>query len=361
MGIAYWEAAQPYFLPALVAFVLTVAFVRLALQFFPKWGLMDRPHLYGHRRPPIPYSGGLVIFLVFVIGALMFLDWDKHVAGLLVASFMIVAVSFLDDRYRLPPLLRLGVQCLAGLVVIASGIGITTVTNPLGGLLHLDAWQIPFSIGETTYHFNVLADLFTLIWIVLLMNTVNWLDGLPGQVSGISALAFGILFVLSIRPNFHYIDQTQVAVLAVLLAASSLAFWWFDFYPPKILMGDSGSMFLGFMLAILAIFSGGKIATTLLVMGFPILDALWVIGRRLWRGQSPFKGDLSHFHHRLLKMGLNERQTIFTIYGLCGLFGGVALGLGSSQKLLAIGVMLLVMVCLAFIVVLREKQPLDRG
>lgn len=352
----YWEAFVPYLLPGFTAFALTFLFAALSLWIFPKLGLMDRPHLYGFTRPPIPYSGGWVMFVSFMIGVFLFMDIDKQLAGVLLAATMLVVVSFLDDRYNLNPLLRLSVQFLAALTVVVAGVGITSVTNPLGGLIHLDTYQLPILFKGVEYHFTLLADLFTIVWLILLMNTVNWLDGLPGQVSGISTIACVILFILSIRPDFHYIDQTNVAVLSILLAGVSFAFWFFDLAPPKILMGDTGTMFLGFMLGILALFAGGKIATTLLIMGFPILDAVWVITRRLWQGKSPFKGDLSHFHHRLRRAGFTERQAVFTIYTICGLFGVTALFLGSKQKLVAIGVMSVLMFILGTLVVLRGRK-----
>lgn len=336
---AYLQAFAPYWFPGLLAFGLTFLSVLAALWFFPKIGLLDKPHQYGLNRAPIPYSGGLILFGVFLILVLLLLPLEKHLIGVLAAAGMIVAVSFLDDRYGLNPFLRLGIQVLAAGMVVFSGVGIVSISNPFGGVISLEAWTIPL----------------TMLWIVAMINTMNWLDSVPGLVSGISTIGAGVLFLLAIRPNFHYIDQTQAAILAVVVAGSAFAFWWFDLHPPKILMGDTGSMFLGFMLAILAIFSGGKIATAFLVMGFPLLDFAWVIARRLWKGQSLFKGDRFHFPHRLLRAGFSERQSAFLIYAICILFGGTALFLGSSQKLVAIGVMVVLMALLGTFVVLRGK------
>jgi UDP-GlcNAc:undecaprenyl-phosphate GlcNAc-1-phosphate transferase len=295
------------------------------------------------KRKPIPYYGGLILFVVFFVCAFFFLELDKHLVGLLTAAALIVGVSFLDDRFNLNPLLRLGVQFLAAFTVVLSGIGMTSITNPFGGIIPLDTYQIPFEIGGVIYHFTVLADVFTILWIVAMINTVNWLDGLPGLVSGISFIGSLLIFMLGIRPNFHYIDQADVAILAIVMAGMTLAFWFFDFWPPKMLMGDTGAMFLGFLLAILSIFAGGKIATAFLIMGFPLLDFVWVIARRILQGKSPFKGDLYHFHHRLLRAGLTERQVVVTIYLISALFGGIALFLDSKEKLVAIGVMVVLM------------------
>lgn len=352
----YWQAVSPYLLPALVAFGLTFLFTRLALYFFPKWGLMDRPHLYGLNRSPIPYTGGLILFAVFLVCAVLFMNWDKHLIGVVLAASMILLVSFVDDRRGLSPFFRLGVQILAALTIIIAGIGIDAITNPFGGIIALDTYQIPVEIQGKIYNITLLADLFTLFWIVAMINTVNWLDGLPGLVSGISIIGSVVMFILSIRPNFHSIDQGNVSLLAAIIAGMAFAFWWFDFSPPKILMGDTGSMFLGFLLAVLAIFSGAKIATAFLIMGFPLLDFFWVILRRLFQGRSPFKGDLYHFHHRLLRAGLTQRQSIILIYIISALFGGMALFLNSHAKLIAILTMIGLMLVLGTFVVVRANK-----
>ena len=134
---------------------------------------------------------------------------------------------------------------------------------------------------------------------MVMVNAFNWVDGVPGMASSIAFVSSLILFLLSIRPGFHYLDQTLAITLSIIIMALSIGFLVFDFPKPRMIMGDTGSMFLGFLLAVTALISGGKIATTILVLGFPILDFAWVILRRIRKGQSPFKGDLMHFHHRL--------------------------------------------------------------
>lgn len=345
-----------FVLPALTAFVLTVVLCILALKIFPRMGLLDKPHRYGLKRKPIPYPGGLCIIAAFFITVGLFFEMNRELFSVLLGVFILGLTCFLDDRYRLSPFLRLGVQFLVGFIVVAGGIGVHSITNPLGGSVPLDRWEFSVVLGTTAYTFHLLNVLFTVFWIVAMINTMNWIDGLNGLPSGISTIGFFVLFLLSIRPNFHAVDQSAVAHLSLVLAVIALAFWFFDFAPAKMLMGDTGSMFFGFMLAVLAIFSGGKIATAFLVMGFPILDAVWVIARRIWRRQSPFKGDLKHLHHRLLEAGFSERQALILIYMLCAGFGSVALFLGSIQKLVAIFFMIAVMVVLGVVVVLRAGK-----
>lgn len=352
-----------YVLAAIFAFVLTFLFTLGALWLFPKLGFLDRPQKYGLKRKPIPYYGGLAIFIGFVTTVFIFVKIDSHVVALLIGATLITAISFLDDRYGLSPLLRLFVQIFAAIILVSAGIGIHSLSNPLGPPLNLDQWivTIPF---DQIYELSLLATLFTIVWVVGIVNTMNWLDGLNGLPSGVTAIAALTLFLLSIRPDIHYdvSSQVTVAMLSIILFACAFAFWLFDFYPAKILMGDTGSMFLGFLLANLAIFSGGKVATAFLVLGFPILDAGWVILRRIVQRKSPLKGDQKHLHHRLLEVGLSDRKALLFIYVLCAIFGGIAVFLEGIQKLYAIVALMILMVILAFFAVYftRNKSTLKR-
>jgi UDP-GlcNAc:undecaprenyl-phosphate GlcNAc-1-phosphate transferase len=331
-------------LPFVFAFALTGTLTFLAVQFFPRLGLLDQPAKYGLKRAPIPYFGGLAIFVGFLISVLLFVPLGKEVIALLAGATLLVLISFLDDLRGLSPLLRLATQIFAALLLIAGGVGITEITNPLGGLLDLTTidWLISWDGGE--HHIFLLADLFAVGWIVLLINTVNWLDGVPGLSAGISGIAAFVLFFLAARPHFHYFDQSAVLALSAILAGGALAFTFFNFAPPRILLGDTGSMLLGFLVAALAIFSGAKIATAVLVLGFPLVDAAWVIASRLARGVPPWRGGewdrerrAVHLHHRFLAAGFSERQTATFILAASVAFGGAALLLTNAfEKMLAL-------------------------
>lgn len=346
--------------PALFAFFSTVLLVLLALKFFPKIGLMDRPEKYGLKRKPIPYYGGIVLVFVFVISTIIFVPIDIHVMGLLIGALMIAGISFLDDLLEVNPWIRLFVQFIAAVTIVLSGIGISSISNPLGGDIILDQFGFEFPLGNIVVQIMLLADLFTVIWIILIVNTMNFLDGLNGLVSGVAFIAAITFFMLSIG-DYNLIDQTAMSTLAIIVAACALAFWLFDFHPAKILMGDTGSMFLGFLIAVFAIYSGGKVATAFLVLGFPILDAFWVITRRIVQGKSPMKGDLKHLHHRLLEVGLTEKKALLLIYTLCAFFGGSAIFLGTTQKLflmVAMGVLMLIMATMIVFYGLKRLRKL---
>lgn len=336
-----------YLLIAVASFLTGWIAVQVALKFFPKWGLMDRPHKYGLKRAPIPYYGGLALVAAFMINALLWLKLDARLLIFFAIALVIVAISFWDDFKGLKPIWRLLMQVVAGVALFLSGTMVTAIPNPIGAELPLSNWLIGgIAIGSL---------LVTVIWVVLIMNTVNWIDGLNGLPSGVSTIASLVIFVLSIKPD-NAVDQTAVAVMALILGMVTLAFWLYDFYPAKILMGDTGSMFIGFMLAGLAIYSGGKLATAILVLGFPIVDAIWVILRRIFNGTSPFKGDLNHFHHRLLYAGFTMKQALWVIYIACFIFGVLAIFLGTGQKLWAFLGLISAMAILGFLVVILEIE-----
>lgn len=342
----------PLFLPPLFSFLATILGILLMLRFFPKLRLLDRPHEYGLRRTPIPYSGGIIFFVVFLAVTFLFIDITKPIAGVIFAAFLITVVSFIDDRIKLSPWFRLAAQIFAGIIVVMAGIKIQLFNNPFGAPLMLDSVEFQI-LGQKIWLFSALA---IIAWLVLMMNVMNWLDGIPGLASGISTIAQISIFLLSIQ-QFHVVDQTAIVTISSVLAASTLAFLIFDFPPPKILMGDTGSMFLGFMLGVLSILAGGKLATALLIMSFPVLDAFWVIFRRLLRGESPLRGDFSHFHHRLLHVGLSEKGALFFNYTLCAIFAGIALLLQSTfEKFIAFLSVFIIMGFIGIILFFRRKS-----
>lgn len=335
----------------LAAFVLSVALCGLAKWLFPKIGLMDRPHHYGLLRPAVPYPGGAMLFVSFLLLSLLFLPLDRQVLSVLVGGTLLAVTSFFDDRLGLPPWLRLVVQFLAGISLVIGGIGIASITNPLGGALVLDQWEIVLNSG---FVITVFADVLTVIWVMVMVNAFNWVDGVPGMADSVAAVAAAILLVLSTRPDFHFMDQSLAIALSSIVLGMSAAHLIFDFPPPRMLLGDTGSMLLGFLLAVIAIISGGKIATMLLVLGFPILDFVWVIGRRLWKGKSPFKGDLWHFHHRLQKAGFKDSVIVIFFAVTAALFGGLALSLHTEGKVFAFGGILGLMLLLATLLYYRR-------
>ncbi len=320
------EVLDQFLWIGLVSFVIGILFVFLAIKFFPKIGLLDRPHRYGLKRKPIPYYGGLAVFAAFLVSTFLFLPISAELAGLLIGAGLIVFVGFLDDLLGLSPFIRLAVQFVACLILVFAGIGILSINFPFIG---------PFDLSQPVFGgIMILSALFTIIWVMAVLNTMNFVDGVGGLSSGVSFVAGMTIFFLSINPALHENPEAQmgVAALALIVAMISLAFLFFDFPSPRILMGDTGSTFLGFMIAVLAIFSGGKVATAFLVLGIPILDMVWVVLRRVASGQKFWKGDNKHLHHRLLDLGFSQRKVVVLYLSVTAILGLTATLLVSSQQ-----------------------------
>ncbi|GFP33632.1 UDP-GlcNAc:undecaprenyl-phosphate/decaprenyl-phosphate GlcNAc-1-phosphate transferase, partial [Candidatus Hakubella thermalkaliphila] len=207
-----------------------------------------------------------------------------------------------DDLRGLTALQKLFWQIVAAVIVVASGIGIDFITNPLGGVIQLDTLRILLvTVNGNPYGISVWGDLLTIFWIVAMINTLNFLDGLDGLAPGVTGIGALVVFGISLASGG---PELATALLAIILAGAALGFLPYNFYPARIFLGDSGSMFLGFMIGVVSIIGSAKIATALLVLGFPILDLGWVVIRRLIQRKSPFVADRGHLHHRLLDAGL---------------------------------------------------------
>ncbi|GAC1602178.1 MAG: MraY family glycosyltransferase [Candidatus Saccharimonadales bacterium] len=331
-----------YWLGFGLAFALSAAFTPLVRRFALARGIVDTPsEARKIHRVPIAYLGGVAIFAAFILTVMIFLPASRQLLALLLGCLILVAIGVADDIMDLPAGIKLIGQFVAAGVALSGGIGITQITNPFGGVIDLSSWgRMSVDLLGAHFHISPLANALSLLWMVGLANTVNFLDGLDGLACGTSGIAALVMFGLAASANVH---QPAVAMLAIILAGAALGFLPYNFSPAKIFMGDSGAYFLGLTLAMLSIYSGGKLATAALVLGFPIMDALWAAIRRMARGTSPFKADREHFHHLLLDAGLSQRQAVLTLYAVAAGFGLVALSVGSFAKLVALGVLVILM------------------
>ncbi len=312
--------------PAAVAFLISLLGTPVVVRLAKKWNLYDLPSSRRVHTKPMPRLGGIIIWLAIIISLLVFLGFSPKFYGVLVGATLIFLLGLLDDIYSLPPLPKLMGQIFVASVVVLFGITITNLTNPFGGTILLAPfWDV----------------LLTIIWILLVVNTINWLDGLDGLAAGVSGIAAFVLVILSL---YTIVNQPQTAALAAIVVGASLGFLYHNWHPAKIFMGDSGSHLLGFMLAILAIISGGKLATAVLVLGLPIIDAAWAVIRRLRQGKMPWAADKEHLHHQLLSLGLGQRGTVLLLYLFAIGFGCVALVSKTWAKLVALVVVIAIMI-----------------
>lgn len=341
-----------------IAFGATLLGTIGVAKFAKRYNIVDNPDNTRHlHKAPTPMLGGLAVYFGFLCATLGFgllggflLDGNiptNILLGIWVGGAVLMLGGFLDDKYSLPAKYSVLFAITACLVIVFSGIRAVSINNPFSGevvlLDNLRVWGLPLLSG-----FIVFA------WTMTLTYTTKLLDGMDGLVAGVSAIAALVLFGLSLTDA---VAQPQTAMLAISLAGSMLGFLVFNFYPAKIFIGEAGSTFAGFMLAILAIVSGGKIATTLLVMGIPLLDMAWVIFQRLRSGQSPFSGDRRHLHYKLEEIGLSQRQTALLLYGVSASFGVVGLFLQSKGKLVALLVLVaLMMGAISWVLTVRKRQ-----
>jgi UDP-GlcNAc:undecaprenyl-phosphate GlcNAc-1-phosphate transferase len=313
---------------AVIALVATPVVRRLAVRH----GVVDRP---GHRRVnvrPVPRGGGVAVVLAFLAVATVVvvvndqlrlvrtpasLDAGQLVA-LLAGGAVAAALGALDDYLDLRARWQFGSQVLLALGAVLLGIEIGFINNPFGtGRI---VFAQPFAAG------------FTVLWIMGMINSLNFIDGLDGLSSGIALIAAVTLGIISLTTQ---INEPFVAVLCFALAGALLGFLRWNSHPATIFTGTSGTMFVGYTLAILSILGSAKVAVALLVLGVPIIDTFWIIVRRVLAGRSPFTPDRGHIHHRLLDLGLSHRQTVLLIYAICAGLGLLSLLLSGANQVYA--------------------------
>lgn len=274
-----------------------------------------------------PKIGGLVIIPIFILIIIILLStnllhWQNEFWGMLLGAVGILIYGYIDEKLDLHWSTQFIWQFGIASIVIWSGVGIQAINLPNGDLWFIDSYKA----------FGVVfpQDIITAFWIVGLMNVVNWLDGIDGLAGGVGIIGFLTLFFLSLT---LFVNQPHIALISIVLTGIYLGFLKFNWYPSKIFLGTYGSMFLGYMLAILSLISGGKIATSALVLAFPIIDAIVVISQRIWNQKSIFEADNSHFHHKLLQIGLGQKISVFIMYIISIFFGVSALILETRGKL----------------------------
>lgn len=317
----------------IVAFSLSLLITPLSTRLGHILGITDRPGGRRTHQGEVSRLGGIALWagffgaglLVFTLSA--FGVWPvvgdedrKLLTGVLVGSGLVFLFGLWDDWRELPAWPQFAVQFGVALIAIAFDIIVERVTLPIRGYTIFPGW--------ITYP-------LTIFWIMGMINTVNWLDGLDGLAAGVAAIA-SLLFAV----HAYSLGQTMVALFPLALAAACLGFLPFNFHPARVFMGSSGSMLLGFALASLSILAPAKVATTLLVLGIPIIDVLWLILRRWRRQGNPTQAGRDHLHYRLLDLGLSQRQIVLLYYTFCAAFGLLALLIEDRTfKLIALVVM----------------------
>jgi UDP-GlcNAc:undecaprenyl-phosphate/decaprenyl-phosphate GlcNAc-1-phosphate transferase len=300
--------------PFLVSFLITVVLIAIGIFVGKKIKWRERVSSRHIHRSGIMRLGGVVMVIAFNLTILLDpnLVIDPKLYGVMAASLILLLVGLWDDIRELFWKVQFFFQVALAVAIFIMGVRIYYVTNPLsGGILNLDS-----GIGV------ILSIFLVIFWMVLMINSMNWLDGIDGLSGGITFIGALTIFFLSLKPE---VNQPPMAILSMIVAGTALGFLIFNFYPSRILAGTSGSMFMGFILAVLAIFAGTKIATSILVMSIPVIDFVWVIGERIKNKKSIFQPDMFHMHYKLLGLGWSQKKTAFYFYAITILISIVAL------------------------------------
>ena len=310
------DAWKSILLALAVAFVISFAVTPVVSSFAKKVGAIDVPdhkrHIHSH---PIPRMGGLAIFIGFLLAVLLFAQITPQVRGILLGAILIVVVGAIDDVMNLNAWLKISIQILAAVIAVLSGV-----------------------IG-------ILAVPVTILWIVGVTNSVNLIDGLDGLACGVSAIAAMSMLVVSLLVSDANIN---VAVILAALVGGCLGFIPYNLNPAKIFMGDTGALMLGYIMAtvsVIGMFKFYAIVTfvlPVLALAVPLSDTIFAFTRRILRGQSPFHADRGHFHHKLLDMGLNQKQAVAVLYAVSAILGLAAVLLTST------GIMRVIVAVIAF-------------
>ena len=297
---------------ALVAFAVAAALTPVAARFARRIGAVDELKDIGLAKKHTPLLGGLAIFAGALVAGLFFLPDNQRTEGILAAAALITIVGALDDVYDLNPAVKLAGQIAAAVVLVTSGVQVETFTFPFLHRVDLGGLGGPLTVFA----------------LVLLMNVVNFSDGIDGLAAGvcaISAVAFSIIA--------FDLGRNTAGILAAIVCGAALGFLLFNFHPASIFMGDCGSNLLGLLLG--AVIVEGTLKTNalialvgpLVVLAVPFLDTSFVVAKRLKYRRSPFRGDSNHFHHRFHRIGFSQRRTVLYLYAWTLIMAGDAVAL----------------------------------
>jgi len=335
----------------LVSFAFSTFIFAFFATIFVRWfatrqQIVDTPHHPKNvHKLPVPRLGGVAIYGAVVFAVCLSLATSpwlvagdiafKQYVGFILGGFILMIGGYLDDKFELPPKYAIIAPVLASLTVVAFGINISKLSNPFGGILYLTSWQ---------------SGILVFCWLMLVMYTTKFLDGLDGLATSVTSV--GVLMILLLSLTIAYF-QPDVALLAVMVLGAQLGFLFWNVHPASIFLGEGGSTLVGYLLGMLAVISGGKLATALLVIAIPFLDVCWIVVRRFRVGgvKQIFIGDRKHLHHRLLDRGWSQTQIVLFYVFIAGVFGTSTLFLQSKDKaILFIFLMLLMFVAAAFLV-----------
>ncbi len=346
-----------WFLWAGLGFLVAFLAIPLIARFAERAGVVARPS--GHpkevHKSPVPLLGGLAVFLGVGVPLLLILATSdaltdglihaSHYLGFLLGGAVLMIGGFLDDKYNLPPKVTILFPMIAAATAVLFGIGVDRLTNPFG--------ETPFFLADWQ------SSLLTFVWLMVVMYTTKFLDGLDGLASGVSGIGAFMMFLLAVTVTYF---QPDVALFSLIAVGALAAFFVWNFHPAVIFLGEGGSTYVGFLLGVLSVIGGAKLGTLLLVLAIPFLDVLWVVLRRVFvEHKSPTSGDRKHLHHRLLDLGLSQRQVVVLYVGVAAASGMSTLLLQSRDKIITFGVIATLMIIAATYIVITSRKRLEHN
>jgi UDP-GlcNAc:undecaprenyl-phosphate/decaprenyl-phosphate GlcNAc-1-phosphate transferase len=296
-------------LTLILCFLLTLGITPLVKKLAYKVGATDQPNVRKVHQKIMPRLGGLAIYIGFIAGFLILRPEDPYAGAIILGSAVILLTGMADDIFDLSPRLKLLGQLTAAFTVVLGGVQIEFINLPFGGVLEFGMFSIPI----------------TILWIVGITNAINLIDGLDGLAAGVSTIGLATIGFMAMLKG-----DVFVMSLALILIVSTLGFLYFNFHPAKIFMGDTGALFLGYMIAVLSMLGFKNVTmisliVPLIILGVPISDTFFAIIRRIVNKSPLSAPDKSHLHHCLLRIGFTHKQTVIIIYAIAAMFSLAAI------------------------------------
>ncbi|MGJ9383974.1 glycosyltransferase family 4 protein [Salipaludibacillus sp. CF4.18] len=333
-----------------IAFIISMGVALLitpyVIKISKKTGFVDLPSYRKVHMQAMPRIGGVSIIAGVAAGLVYLQPTSQYMMPFLIGAGIIIIVGLLDDRFNIKPLYKLAGQIVASIVVVSNGILIDSISLPFVGFIEFGLWSIPV----------------TIIWILAITNAINIIDGLDGLAAGTSAISLAALLIVAVMDG-----QALAVALAIIFIGSTLGFLYYNFYPAKIFMGDTGSLFLGYSIAVISIFGLLKnltmftVIVPFVILGIPILDTLFAMIRRFVNKQGVMTADKLHFHYKLLELGLSHRNTVLVIYGINIVFGLTAIVFSSNVLWLSLLLGILVLIGVEIIAEVTELPGKKRN
>ncbi|MBP1948797.1 glycosyltransferase family 4 protein [Virgibacillus litoralis] len=337
--INYIDLTIAFFIALIATFLLTYPVKKLAI----KIGVVDLPNHRKIHTKVTPRLGGLAIFLGVFLGALYLQPQHEHLPEIILGAVVILITGALDDRYNIRPVVKLGGQLIAASFLLSSGLIIDKITLPILGMIDL----------------GFVSVLVTVLWVVGITNAINLIDGLDGLATGVTTIALTSMFIMAL------IDvQIMAAYLCIVLIGANLGFLYHNFYPAKIYMGDTGSNFLGYAIAVVSMLGLFKnialfsFIIPIIVLAVPIFDTLFAIVRRAYNKENIMMPDNKHIHYQLLASGFSHRKTVLIIYAFSTLFGAMAILFSNATLTTSL---IITFIVLALLHIIAELSGLVMG